>query len=230
MIRQTIIIATLAVAAAAAQEAAPDNQALQQRLTALKQSMAQNQAQLKLYAWTETTEVSLKGEIRKREQKDCKYGPDGKVLKTPISYPPAQAGKKRGLRGKIVANKSEDMKEYLDRVDSLVRRYSPPDPESMEMAFQVGKARLDKATGALVFIDYSKPGDKMTLTLDPATKKIRSFAVATYLDKPEDTVTLYAHFSRLADGTNFLEESVLDAQAKEIRIKTTNFGHRKVGN
>ena len=54
--------------------------------------------------------------------------------------------------------------------------------------------------------------------------------MATYLDQPKDTVTLIAHFSKLADGTNFLEESVLDASAKGIRIKTINFGYRKAGN
>ena len=42
-------------------------------------------------------------------------------------------------------------------------------------------------------------------------------------------MTVTARFSGLADGTNFLEESVLDATAKEIQIKTTNSGHHKAG-
>ena len=45
------------------------------------------------------------------------------------------------------------------------------------------------------------------------------------MDEPKDIVNLNARFSTLSDGTNFLEESVLDATAKQIRIKTTNFGH-----
>ena len=68
-----------------------------------------------------------------------------------------------------------------------------------------------------------------TFTFDTATKKLRSIDVATYLDSPKDTVTVTARFSSLADGTNFLEESVLDASAKEIQIKTTNSGHSKAG-
>jgi hypothetical protein len=56
---------------------------LQQKLAAFKQSLAENQKALQQYSWTETTETSLKGEVKKREQKQCHYGTDGKVLKTP---------------------------------------------------------------------------------------------------------------------------------------------------
>ena len=209
---------------------AQDKAALQQRLGEVKASLAQNQASLKKYAWTETTEISLKGEVKKRDQKDCSYGPDGKLVKTAIGEaPPAAAGKKRGLKGKIVENKIDEMKDYMDRVGSLVRRYVPPNPQDMQAAFQSGKANADAASGTLTFTDYAKPGDKVTVTFDAASKKLRSFAVSTYLDSPADAVTLDARFSSLADGTNFMSESVLNATAKKIQIKTTNFGHRKAG-
>ena len=51
----------------------------------------------------------------------------------------------------------------------------------------------------------------------------------TYLHQPKDAVTVNARFSNLADGTNFREESVLDASAKEVQIKTTNSGRHKTG-
>src|SRR5215510_13521962 len=63
-------------------DAAAKQQVIQEKVAALKQSMAQNQAALKQYSWTESTEISLKGEVKKREQKECHYGPDGKVQKT----------------------------------------------------------------------------------------------------------------------------------------------------
>ena len=212
---------------ASAQDAA--KQEMQQRIAAVKQSMAENQAKLHQYSWTETTEVSLKGEVKKREQKECRYGPDGKVVKTPIGDAGAAAGggKKRGLKGKIVEKKVDELKDYMDRVGSLVRRYVPPSAQSMQAAFQAGKASIDKASGTLTFTDYAKPGDKVTLSFDPAVKKLRTFNVATYLDSPEDVVTLTARFSSLPDGTNFMEETLLNATAKQIQIKTTNFGHQK---
>jgi hypothetical protein len=220
MLRRILTISALAAASFA--------QDLPQRVAEVKQSIAENQARLRQYTWTETTEISLKGDEKKRTQSDCVYGPDGKVHKTPIGTPPPPK-KQRGLKGKIVANKIDEMKEYMDRVTSLVRRYLPPDPKAMQTAYQSGKAVLDKASGELAFHDYAKPGDLFTFTFDTATKKLRGIAVATYLDKPEEKVTVKASFSSLADGTNFLEESVLDAKAKEIQIKTTNSGHHKAG-
>ena len=66
-------------------DAAAKQQMVQEKVAALKQSVAQNQAALKQYSWTETTAISMKGEVKKREQKECHYGPDGKVQKTPIA-------------------------------------------------------------------------------------------------------------------------------------------------
>ena len=45
----------------------------------------------------ETTTISMKGEVKKQEQKQCYYGADGKVQKTPVAgaAPPAQRRKSR---------------------------------------------------------------------------------------------------------------------------------------
>jgi hypothetical protein len=51
-------------------DAAAKQQKIQEKVAALKQSLAQNQAALKQYRWTESTEISLKGEVKKREQKE----------------------------------------------------------------------------------------------------------------------------------------------------------------
>jgi len=78
MMRLSFPICTLAAAAIAFSQVAGPN-ALHQRLGAVKQSIAENQARLKQYTWTETTETSLKGEEKKRTQADCVYGPEGKI-------------------------------------------------------------------------------------------------------------------------------------------------------
>ena len=121
------------------------------------------------------------------------------------------------------------MKDYMEKVAALVHQYVPPDSQKMQAAFQAGKASLDKATGTLTFNDYNLPGDKLTLAFDPAAKKLTSVNVASYLDKKDDAVTLAATFASLADGTNFLSRTVLDAKAKQIQVKIDNSGHRKAG-
>jgi hypothetical protein len=200
--------------------------ALQQRLATIKESMAENQAALRQYTWTESTEVSLKGELKSRQQNECRYGPDGTVVKTPLRERP-EPKKRRGLRGRIVENKVGELKDYLDRAGSLIRRYVPPDPARMTQAFQAGKASLNReaAGGAVVFTDYVKPGDQMTLDFQQGA--IRSVSVKTYLDEPSDAVNLSLSFQTLPNGPNYLAETLLDATAKHVQIRTTNFGHHR---
>jgi hypothetical protein len=222
----TIAVALCAAAAGSAQQK-PD---LGKVVADLKQSLAKNQAELRAYQWTETTEVALKGEVKKREQSDCRYDADGKVVKTAVGTP-APKKQARGIKGKVVANKVEDIKEYVDRTGSLIRRYVPPNPESIKTAFDAGKVSFTKTSGSgsatVVISDYAKPGDRVTLQLDPSNKRIRSFAVATYLDSPDDAVSLSVNFAAMPDGVSYVEQSVLNMPAKQLQIKTTNFGFHK---
>ncbi|MGA8742405.1 MAG: hypothetical protein WB561_14560 [Terracidiphilus sp.] len=51
----------------------------------------------------------------------------------------------------------------------------------------------------------------------------------TYLDDPKnDVVTLTSRFDRLPDGTNHVQQTVLDSQSKQIRITTTNSNYTPV--
>jgi len=209
MIWKALGVLILIAAGGRAQQANSDSQALQRRIAAIKVSIARNEAKLKRYRWTESTQISVKGKAKSIQQNECRYGPDGQLVKTPISGGPAD----------------KKLSEALDRIQSLIRRYVPPDPVAIQDAFQAGNAALDSDSGAVHFRDFAKPGDMLTLAFDPATRNIRSYEVTTFLDAPSDRVTLNAQFSTLPDGTNFLEEYELDARGKEIHIKTANFGH-----
>jgi hypothetical protein len=137
-------------------------------LAAVKASMAQTQQSLRQYTWVETTEISLKGEVKSQKQNDCRYGPDGAVQKTPTTAP-AEQKKKRGLRGKIVENKKEELGEYMECAASLVKRYVPPDPSRMQAVTRAGKGTVQVAPEGkvvLIFSDYDKPGDEFTLRFD----------------------------------------------------------------
>ena len=68
----------------------------------------------------------------------------------------------------------------------------------------------------------------MSVTFDGATNKIRAFDVNTYLDDPSEVVTLNAVFESLPDGTNYVAQSVLDATAKQVQIRTTSASFNKL--
>jgi hypothetical protein len=206
------------------------NPELQQKVSALKQSLAQNQQALRQYTWTETMETIFKGETKSTKVSQCQYGPDGKVQKTVISSPPPPE-KKRGVKGRVIEKKTDEMKDYMGRVASLIKRYVPPEASQMEASYQAGKAAIQPSPGgivALVFRDYAKPGDSVTLTFDMASKKIQGYDVKSYLDAPADVVTLKVVLDNLPDGTNHVAQSVLDATAKQIQIRTTSSGYNKL--
>ncbi|HEX4165675.1 MAG TPA: hypothetical protein VHZ55_09375 [Bryobacteraceae bacterium] len=116
--------------------------AKQERIAALKQSLMKNQSALKQYTWTETTQISLNGEVKKQEEKHCQYGPDGKVQKTSIGggsesqEGQASKGGRRGgrLKKRIIEEKTGEMKDYMERVGAPVREYVPPAPEKTQAA------------------------------------------------------------------------------------------------
>lgn len=218
----------------------PDASTAKQKIIgALKESVAANQAALKQYSWTETTQISLKGEVKKQEQKQCQYGPDGKVQKTPIpgaSQPQQQAsgGGRRGGRVKkeIVEKKVGEMKDYMQQVAALVHEYVPPNPGKIQAAAAAGNIELAPAqpVTTITIKNYLKQGDSVVLGFDTAAKKLSTYNVTSYLDNPkDDPVKLAVNFAQLPDGTNYAEQSVLDATAKQIQVKVTNSNYQKLG-
>jgi hypothetical protein len=221
------------IAPATAQTGVPANGELQQRLAEIKQSTAENQKKLHQYQWTETTDVTLKGQPRPPKQSLARYGPDGKVQKTPIDAPPQQQQQQAGRRGgrlkeKVIEKKKEEAKEYGEQIKTILALYVPPDPQRMQQAFQSGKASLNKGSGTadIVFHDYALPGDQMTLSFDPAARKISSINVKTYMDDPKDAVTLAVQFASLPDGTNYVQKTNLNATAKQLQVTTTNSNYQ----
>ena len=64
------------------------NEAVQQKLAEVKQSVAENKQKLHQYQWIETTQLTLKGDPKPPSQNLCQYDAAGQVLKTPIGPPP----------------------------------------------------------------------------------------------------------------------------------------------
>jgi hypothetical protein len=100
--------------------ARPGAQELKEKLMAAKAAAAKDAQAMRSYTWLEKTELSVKGEVKNTKVDSCRYGPDGKVQKTPVVTPPPPE-KKRGLKGKAIAKKTGEMKAELE---SASRSYS----------------------------------------------------------------------------------------------------------
>jgi hypothetical protein len=206
------------------------NPEVQQKLAAVKQAAAENKQKLLQYQWTETTQLTLKGDAKPPTKNLCQYGPDGKVQKTAIGPPPEQPSGGR-MKQKVIAKKKAEMKDYMQDVKAVLGMYVPPDPQKMQAAYQSGKLSLNPVPGAvnLVFADYAQPGDKMTLTFDTGTKKITRLNINTYMGQEKDVVTLQVQMGSLPDGTNYEQQTVLNATAKQLVVTTTNSNYQKLG-
>jgi hypothetical protein len=226
-----LIHPVICIAIAATAAAQDVKQELQQKLATVKESVVKNQAALRKYSWTEHTDISLKGEVKKSTDKLCRYGPDGKVAKTPIGTPAPQK-EMRGMKKRIAEKKIGELEDYMERAASLIHRYVPPSPESMQAAFQAGNVSLGQAGPGkiqLQFRDYAKPGDALTFSFDTASKALQSISVNSYLDDPkDDVVTLAIVFQSLPDGTNYVASTTLNAAAKQVVVKTTNTNYQKL--
>jgi len=207
------------------------NSELQQKLMALKQAAAANKQRLMQYQWVETTQITLKGEQKPERVYQCSYV-NGQVQKVPLGAPPQQQQDKRGLRGRIVEKKTDEMKDYMQQVQSLLSLYVPPNPQLMQQAFQKKDVSLDKIMGGsgvnLIFKNYAKQGDQMTIGFDTATRKISTINVNTYMDNPQDAVTLAVQMASLPDGTNYAAQTVLNATAKQIQVTTNSANYAKI--
>jgi hypothetical protein len=209
--------------------ALPQNPELQEKLAAVKAVAAENKQQLRQYQWIETIQLTLKGDQKPPTENSCHYGPDGQVQKTPIGPPPEQPSGGR-LKERIIEKKKAEMKDYMQDVKAVLAMYVPPDPQRMQQAYQAGNVALNPVPGAvnLVFTNYAQQGDKMTLTFDTAAKKITSLNINTYMGEEKDVVTLRVQMGSLPDGTNYAQQTVLDATAKQLVVTTTNSNYQKM--
>ena len=224
------IVTGIALAALALLVAPAGAQDVQQKLAAAKEAAARNQQALRSYSWIEKTELRLKGEVKNTKVDMCKYGPDGKVQKTPV-VEPAPAEKKRGLKGKIVAKKTGEMKEELEAAVALVQQYVPPSPDLMQAVMSAGTASISQAgpgAASLKFPGYVKKGDALTLTFDSIVKSLRQIEVNTWLDEPESAVNLKVTMQAMPEGVSYPGTVVFALPKRQLEVKITKSNYQKI--
>jgi len=200
------------------------------RVAELKESMAKNKMSLAQYTWVEQVNISLKGELKKQEHFQVRLGPDGKPQKTSLDPPPEPPSGGR-LKRHIVEKKKEEYKEYAEQMKSLAQQYVPPDKEMIQQAYALGNISIIPGGGLpgeikLVFHNYVKPQDSMTLIFDKAQKQLLSLQIASYMDDPKDAMTLTVEFSRLPDGTNHVTNVIMNGVSKQLNIATQNANYQ----
>ena len=132
---------------------------------------------------------------------------------------------------RVVENKKDDMQDYMEKAVALIHRYVPPNPDLIQKAKDGNRLQVRPPEQGKVraeFRDFVQPADLMTIDVDAKALLLSALNVATYLEKPEDAVTLDVRFGALADGTGYAARTTLDAKAKNIIVVVENSGHRPI--
>jgi hypothetical protein len=212
----------------------PQNPQLQEHVAELKQAAALNKQALAQYTWQEQQTISIKGEVKKQKQYLVRLGPDGKPNKTEID-PQDQSsgeGRKHGLKHHVVEKKKEEFEDYAKQIGALAQSYAHPDPEKLQQLYQQGSITLGPAgapgTFQLVIRDYLKQGDSLTVVFDHAQKALESIQVASYLDSPQDAVTLSAQFTRVPGGPSHVSNMLVNGVSKQLTVAMQNSNYQRI--
>ncbi len=112
---------------------------------------------------------------------------------------------------------------------ALVKQYVPPNPSAIDAAKSNGNVALRPGDAGRVRVEitnYIKSGDMMAIDVDAAANRLLGLSVNTYMDTPDDAVTLAVKFGTLDDGTTYTAQTTLDAKAKEMQVVIQNTGYR----
>ena len=202
------------------------NPALQEKLTAIKDSSAANKQALAHYTWLEQQTISLKGEVKKTQQFQVQIGPDGQQQKTELNPQPAPQPSGGRLRQHVVAKKTDEFEAYGQQIAALGKQYAQLDMQALQQAYQQGNVSMqpDRAAGtvSLIIKSYQKPNDSVTLVFSQQQKAIQSVQVASYLTDPGDAVTIAVQFAKLPDGTNHVATMQVNGVSKQLGVMTQN--------
>ena len=234
-VRMTIARPAFLALVLAASLAHAQSASVQERVAALKQSLEQNQEALKHYEWIETTVVSVGGEQKSSQQARCYYGVDGTLERVEESSQAEQGGGRtpRGIRGRVVEQKKEEMSASIKGAVGLIKQYLPLDAAKIQAAHAAGKLSVTELPGGtsvrIDLHDYLVAGDLVSLEVDSKAAAIQSAKISSYLDSPQDKVDLDVTFAALPDGTNHVAQTTLLEHAENIRVQVDSSGYRKTG-
>src|SRR5215831_8713249 len=96
---------------------------MEEKLMAIKQSMAMNKQKLAQYTWQETETISIKGEVKDTKTYQVQMI-NGQQQKTLVNDQKASSGGRQGrLKEHVVEKKTEEYQDYGQQIGALAKQY-----------------------------------------------------------------------------------------------------------
>jgi len=200
----------------------------QELVNTIKTKLAYSKQALKKYSWIETQTVFYKGEKKSSTIYQCYYSVDGQLQKVE-SAGGTPAKTERGIRGRIIENKVDDITAYVTKAQALIKTYLPPDPAKLQQIVAAGTSTVailvPNQQYKLTFPNYNLPGDQLSISINKSSQMLTGLDVSTYIDKASDVVTFNLTYAALPDGTQYAAETDLVATAENVKIVIVNSGY-----
>ena len=220
-----IAAAMAAVAAIGGAHTAPA-QTPEQKVTAFRQLLAENQAKRRMFTWLETTHVAYEGIVKMTKVSDCQFPLAGRIPmcnELSLEQAPPPSG---FIRRRIAEKKADEMKAYMDTVKTLVAGYVPLNTELVRKAYESGNVAVspDPSTGAdrLIITSYKQPNDTVKIVYRAATKSIIAVDLSTYVGTPSAPVTAQITFATLPNGVFYAYQKTLKVPSQSLVITVTS--------
>jgi len=197
----------------------------------LMEGMAANNKQLRQYTCKQRTETYHEGELKNTKVDEIHYNAGGERVTVPLDQRQTQSeAPRRGPGHRLIAKKMEEekekMRDYIERLTALASRYPGADLARLQEA--ISKAEVTTGGGSsqvrIRMRDYVKPGDSMTMFLDPGTKRPVKTEINTFLD--DGPVSIVIAFDQLRDGPNYPGRIVMRSSAKQVEIRVFTYEYR----
>jgi len=203
---------------------------MKETMSVIKTSLVQSKKQMRQYSWIETTKTWIKDELKSTKQNQCYYSVDGKLTKIATGGSDQQKAP-GGIKGKIVANKKEELADYIGKAMDKINDYLPPDADKIQLIYNAGKVGIQILDPGkkfkLTFPDYLQKGDALSISVDMENKKLMALSVNTYIDNPQEKVIFDVTYNTLPDGTQYTAQTTLVAQAKNLKLLIEQSGFKK---
>lgn len=200
--------------------------ALTQGSAEISQRMSQNMQMLRNYSWKMRTELKMEGESKVTSLSQIRFDLSGQAQKTPISAPP-EAKSARGIKGRKMKQKQEEMKALVDALSRTAMAYILPKPDQFQRFLETSNTWQGQgATSGSLRVEgkgFVIPEDHVNLYVNSATKDFQKMSATTELEgKP---VQIQADYRDMQNGPTYLAKMTLDYPEAGVQLIVENFDY-----
>jgi len=192
------------------------------------QRMSQNVQMLRNYSWKMRTELKMGGESKVTSLFQIRFDVSGQMQKTLISAPP-EPKKARGIKGKKIKQKQEEMKALVEALSKTAMAYILPKPDQFQRFLQTANTWQGQGgTGGSMRVEgksFAKPGDHVNLYVNSTTKDFQKMSETTDLEG--NPVQIQADYRSMQNGPTYLAKMTLDYPEAGVQLIVENFDYMR---